>query len=290
MRAALRIALAALEALGAWAYATPEAGPAPGPAATLSGLAQAAQAAQAPLRRGLDRLLSGIEGALGIPREDEERARLAREAVAARAASGRAARPGDAGAVDAGGAGTIGRASAGDPARTTGDAPAAKTTGDAPAAKTTGDAPAAKTTGDAPATKTTGDAPATKTTGDAPAGDDAGGKKTIGLDSGPVRVPGSAGAGPRDVSPDDRIDAALAATAGEREREALRIALDAARAKLTLLELHPEERELADELEAELRRLRAGVPANEGRQGLHGVLDDLELRLVEARGRGPGAT
>ncbi|MCO5171831.1 MAG: hypothetical protein M9894_36490 [Planctomycetes bacterium] len=57
-------------------------------ASSLSNLAQAATAGAAPLRRGLERVLSGIEEALGIgPPDPAPAAQLAREAVQARAAA-----------------------------------------------------------------------------------------------------------------------------------------------------------------------------------------------------------
>jgi hypothetical protein len=60
----------------------PEAGPAPRP---LENLAQAASETAAPIKRGLERVLSGIEGALGIGgAQTSERASLVRQAVEAR--------------------------------------------------------------------------------------------------------------------------------------------------------------------------------------------------------------
>jgi hypothetical protein len=96
------VLVGALEALALLPPVAPEA-PAAASAAQppLGGLAQVAQAASAgaaPLRRGLERMLSGIEGALGIgpPPESAGPAQLAREAVQARAAraeSGRSPAP-----------------------------------------------------------------------------------------------------------------------------------------------------------------------------------------------------
>lgn len=96
------VLVGALEALAllppaAEVPATAAAGAQP-PLGGLAQVAQAASAGAAPLRRGLERMLSGIEGALGIgpPPESGGPAQLAREAVQARAAraeSGRSPAP-----------------------------------------------------------------------------------------------------------------------------------------------------------------------------------------------------
>lgn len=221
-------ALASLPALEAGA-------PAPGAAHSLSNLAQAATAGAAPLRRGIERVLSGIEEALGIgPPAESPGAALAREAVQARAARA--------------------------------EAPAAE-----------------------PRTASE------PRPGAAPV-DAAGKKKTIGMDSGPVPLPGfEQGKGPAGDAA--RVDARVAAAGDARVAaataaptdsvEAWTRALERARSKLVAAELTPRDEGpgLVREVEAELPRLRASVPGGDRSRRLTTQLDDLELRLLAWRER-----
>jgi hypothetical protein len=95
----LEEALAALEGLAAipWsaesAASVPQAGDEPD---SLKRFTEAAKEGAAPIRRGLDRLLSGIEGALGIKTgetEELDRVALARQAVESRQTQGGGPRP-----------------------------------------------------------------------------------------------------------------------------------------------------------------------------------------------------
>ncbi|MBX3472457.1 MAG: hypothetical protein KF878_36865, partial [Planctomycetes bacterium] len=197
---------------------------------SLSNLAQAATAGAAPLRRGIERVLSGIEEALGIgPPPESPGAALAREAVQARAARA--------------------------------EAPAAESRS-APESR---QAPEARSSA-------------------APV-DAAGKKKTIGMDSGPVPLPGfDPGKGPADDAA--RVDARVAA-ATAASVEAWARALERARSKLVAAELTPRDEGpgLVREVEAELPRLRASVPGGDRSRRLVTQLDDLELRLLAWRER-----
>ncbi len=238
--------LATLEALARLpgSEAPPPVGAAAAPPTTgssLTNLAQAATAGAAPLRRGIERVLSGIEEALGIgppPAPDTAAAtpaQLAREAMQARAA----------------------RASA------------SERLAPAPAAPPVATATAAIGAADAPA---------------APA---AGKKKTIGMDSGPVPLPGY-DAGKGLVGEAARLDVGRPPA---DPVEAWTRSLERVRSKLTVAELTPGEEGpgLVREAEAELRRLRETLPGGERSRRLAAQLDDLELRLLAWREKHGGA-
>lgn len=217
--------LATLEALGRLPAAPRAATGATAPTSPLANLAQAASAGAAPLRRGIERVLSGIEEALGIgpPPDASGHARLAREAVQAREAARvePAARPTD------------------EPAAVAAPPPAAAVAAPAPGAK-----------------------------------------KTIGMDSGPVPVPG--------------FEAGQAAAGGAAKAdggaprdpvEGWARSLERARSKMAVAELVPDDEgpALVREVEAELRRLRDTLPGGERSRRLATQLDDLELRLLAWR-------
>lgn len=223
------VLVGALEALALLPAASEAPVAAPGAPPPLGGLAQVAQAASAgaaPLRRGLERMLSGIEGALGIgpPPETGGAAQLAREAVQARAARAESGRS---------------------PAPVVQPAPAAT-------------APAADDGPPAPSSK----------------------KKTIGMDSGPVPIAGFS-AGKALVGEATQIDAGRPVDPSE----AFVQALGKVKSKLTVIEMHPDERGLVTEIERELARLRAIAPPS-GR--LVTQLDDLELRWMTWKERNEG--